>query len=336
MTPMVSFTLFLKIKFMLYRILFITLFASSVSTTSAQTPRIEFEAPELYPEGIAYDAGNDVFYVSSVYLGIIGKVDRSGKYTTILADSLLKSTFGMKIDTKKQMLWVCAGDPSHSKFKDSSTHKKVIRLIGIDLKSGKKVKDIDLSKLYVGKHFANDLTLDNSGNIYITDSYSPVIYKVNGNDQVSVFAQHELFGSIGTGLNGIVWHPDNYLIVGNNGAGCLLKVDVTNPQSVSKVKVNQFFPGLDGLLLDTDGKLVLVQNKEVNKVFQLESKDQWKSASVVGATKAEDRFYFPSTATFRGKEVWVVNAKLNEIAEPHKFLSKKFTLQQALFRPVGK
>ncbi|RYG33838.1 MAG: hypothetical protein EOO01_32830 [Chitinophagaceae bacterium] len=71
----------------------------------------------------------------------------------------------MKLSIDQKKLWVCAGDPNYSKYRDSSTFRKMIRLIGIDLKNNKKFADIDLSTLYPGKHFANDLTLDDQGNI---------------------------------------------------------------------------------------------------------------------------------------------------------------------------
>jgi sugar lactone lactonase YvrE len=300
----------------------------------AQTKRIEFEAPEEYPEGIVYDAGNNVFYVSSVHTGTIGQVGKNGNYKPIYTDNSLKSTFGMKIMPSEKRLWVCAGDPNYSKFRDSSTYKKMIRLIGVDLTTNKKVVDIDLSKLYNGRHFANDLTVDNNGNIYITDSFSPVIYKVDSSGKASVFAQNILFGAVGVGLNGIVWHSAGFLLVNNNSNGNLLKVDLRDPGQVSKVKINQFFPGADGLLLDAQNNLLLVQNKGVNKVFRLSSKDNWSTAQVMAATQASDLFSYPSTATLDGNDVWVMNAKLNELSDSSNVLSKKFSLQLAQLVPV--
>src|SRR6478735_10515929 len=41
----------------------------------AQSPRISFQAPMLYPEGITADGATGGFYVSSVIDGTIGKVD---------------------------------------------------------------------------------------------------------------------------------------------------------------------------------------------------------------------------------------------------------------------
>ncbi len=300
----------------------------------AQTQRIEFEAPAEYPEGVVYDKSKDVFYVSSVHTGTVGKVDRKGNYAVLLADSTLKSTYGMKIAPAGDRLWVCAGDANYSKYRDPSTHKRMIRLIGIDLSNGNKTADIDLSRLHEGQHFANDMAFDDKGNIYITDSYSPVIYRVDPSSKASVFAKNNWFMSAGVGLNGIAWHPGGYLLVANNGSGCLLKVDINKPEKVSRVAIDQFFPGADGLLLDDQQNLVLVQNKGTNKIFRLASSDDWSSAKVTGATKAADRFSFPSTATANGKEIWVMNSKLHELSDSTKIFSKKFSIQKAIFVPV--
>jgi sugar lactone lactonase YvrE len=299
-----------------------------------QTARLEFEAEAMYPEGVVYDAASGNYFVSSVRTATIGKVDKAGKYSVLYGDSTLKSSFGMKIDPVKKRLWFCAGDPSYSQYRDSATWKKMIRLVGIDLQSGRKVADIDLSSLYSGRHFANDLAFDDKGNIYITDSYSPVIYKVDSAGKASVFAQSSWFAAVGTGLNGIVYHPSGYLLVAHNANGQLLKVDVREPQRIGKVKVNQFFPGADGLLLDENKELILVQNKGVNKIFRLVSTDNWGNAKVIAATQAKDRFDFPSTATFNNKQVWVLNAKLHELSDSSKTFSKKFSIQQAIFVPI--
>lgn len=309
------------------------LFLVTSLTLQAQT-KIEFDAPGVYPEGVSYDAAADVFYVSGDRTATVGKVNRAGKYTEIFSDSTLKSTIGIKVDAAQKKLWVCAGDPNNSKYRDSSTYRKMIRLVGIDLTTGKKVNDINLTNLYQGEHFANDVTLDGKGNLYITDSYSPAIYKVDANGKASVFVQSPLFWGAGIGLNGIVYNSNGYLLVANGGAGNVLKVNVNNPKEITKVKIKQFFPGADGLLLDGPDNLILVQNKGVNKVFKISTKDNWMTGEVVAATPAKLMFSQPSTATMAGKQVWIMNSKLNELTDSMSVISSKFSIQLAEFEPV--
>jgi len=304
----------------------------AMSSVHAQDTNITFKAPAVYPEGIA--ANDSIFYVSSVKNGSIAAVNMNGNYRTVLWDATLKSSFGMKVDKKRNLLWVCTGDPTYSNYSDSATYKKMIHLIALDLTTGKKEKDIDLTNLYDGNHFANDLTLDNEGNIYITDSYSPVIYKVNTRFMPEVFARNDLFKGTEIGLNGIVWHPSGYLLTVNGSTGELLKINTSGKPTVSKVNINNFFPGGDGLLLDSNNDLILVQNKGINKLFKINSKDNFATAVITAATAATDRFQNPSTCTIHGGKVYALNSKMNEIQDPSYAPSKEFTIQQAIFRPV--
>lgn len=303
-------------------------------STAAQTLRINFTAPMLYPEGTAYSKSKNLFFVSSVKTGTIGTVDESGAYKEFYVDSSLKSSYGMKVDEKRNKLWVCTGDANYSKYADSATYKKMIRLIGLDLSSGKKTDDIDLSSLVAGKHFANDLTLDDKGIIYITDSYSPVVYKVDEQMKATVLSQNAWFSSIDVGLNGIVWNPAGFLIVAHGTAGQLFKIDLAQPERITKIQVKQFFPGADGLLWDANGNLLVVQNKGVHKVFQLSSKDNWQSAEVKASTLATDRFHQPTTATMKAGKIYALNSKMDQLSDPTAPPAKEFSLQEVRFVPT--
>ncbi|TWR31534.1 gluconolaconase [Mucilaginibacter pallidiroseus] len=301
---------------------------------TAQTPRIDIKVKGLYPEGTVYDAAQAKFFVSSVVDGTIGTVDKQGKYTKFYQDKSMRSTYGMKVDAKRNRLWVCVSDANYSQYSDSSTFKKLGRLIALDTKTGKKVADIDLAKLYNGKHFINDLTLDEAGNAYVTDSFSPVIYKVDANGKASVLAQSDLWKGEDIGLNGIVYNPAGFLLVADGRAGAIYKVDIKNAKAINKVKIDQFLPGADGMLLQDNNTIVLVQNKGVDKIFQIYSIDNWQTAKIKAATAATDRFQQPSTATMADGKIFVLNSKLNELADPTKKPSISFPLQEAVFKPA--
>ncbi len=298
------------------------------------TERIEFDAQDLYPEGVAYDSSSDVYYVSSMRNGSIGKVDRNGNYTIVHTDSLLKSSYGMKIHPDGKRLYVLAGDANYSKYTSADTRKKMIRLIGIDLLTGKRVTDIDLSTLIPGNHFGNDLVFDKSNNIYITDSYAHAIYKVDANGQPSVFATDKLFETEGYGLNGIVYHPGNFLLTANTNTGRIYKIDINNPRNIHTVAIDQYFLGADGLLLNDDNNLTVVVNGGNDKIFQIKTEDQWQSASLAATTLAADRFTYPATATFARNQVWVMNAKTNELSDSNAVPARKFAIQRAIMKPV--
>lgn len=300
----------------------------------AQTPRINFKAPLLYPEGVAYDPKSNLFYISSVITGTIGSVDEQGNYKEVYSNKDLKSSFGIKVDMQNNLLWVCIADPNFSKFADSVTHKKMSRVIAIDLTTKSKTKDIDLAALIPGKHFANDLTTDNKGNLYITDSFSPVIYKVDKQSKATIFAQSDLFKSDDLGLNGIAWHPDGYLLAAHNTNGVIFKIEIANPAKITRVIIPSFFPGADGFLINQKKNLILVQNKGVNKIFELSSTDQWTTAKIISATAAADRFANPTTATYKKDQLYILNSKMNELQDSTMGFSKEFSLQLAVLKPV--
>lgn len=289
------------------------------------------EVPHLYPEGVAYDESSRTFFVSSVTSGDIGIVDQNGIYSIFYKDANLKSTFGMKVYPERNRLWVCVSDPYYSDRSDSATGEKMARVIALDLQTAEKIADIDLSRLLPGKHFVNDLTIDNYGNIYVTDSYCPAIYRIDTTGAASVFVKHEEFISTGVGLNGIVFHPDGFLLVAHYAKGMLLKIPLDNPDQVSPVSCRVAFTGADGLLLDTKKNLVLVQNQGVDKVYRLVSRDRWRSAVVREMTADTEHFQNPTTATLVGDDVYVLNAHLDELSDSTKVPSKEFSIQIARF-----
>ena len=298
------------------------------------SPRIEFEAPEAYPEGIDFDKAANLYYVSSARLGHIGKVSPQGAYTVLHADSTLKSTYGLKIHPDGKRLFACVSDANYSKYTNPATRMKMARLISIDLKTGKRLSDTDLSQLVPGKHFANDLTFDAQNNAYITDSFAGAVYKVDQNGKASLLAKDDLFKTEGVGLNGIVYHPSGFLIVDNSSKGQLFKLDLKDPKKVSRIAIDQYFMGADGLLLNDNNTLSMVVNGGSDKIFQLTSTDNWTSAKVAASTQVTDRFAYPSTATQNGKDIWVMNAQFNQLLDSNSVPLKKFAMQKVMYKPV--
>lgn len=300
------------------------------------TERIEFMAADLYPEGIVYDKGTNVYYVSSARQGTVGRVTGFGVYTPLYNDSIPRSTYGMKIHPDGKRLFVCISDANYSKFSTPETKDKLARLIALDVATGKKLMDVDLSGLIPDKHFVNDIAFDDKGNTYVTDSYADAIYKVTAGGQASVFSQSPLFKTEGIGLNGIVYHPGGYLLASATGLGVLFKVDANNPQNVQEVKSDMFFIGADGMLLDNDSTVTLVVNGGNDKIFKLQSSDSWASLKMAATTLIMDRFTYPSTATFANGDVWVMNARFNELNDSNAIPSKAFAIQKAVFKPIPK
>src|SRR5215217_663528 len=300
------------------------------------TERLEFVAPGSYPEGIAFDAVRNVYYVSSARLATIGKVDLQGRYSAVFTDTTLRSTYGMKIHPDGKRLFVCAGDANYSKYSSQQTRNKLCRLIIIDLETGRKMNDIDLAPLVSAPHFPNDLIFDDEQNAYVTDSYANVIYKVDHSGKPSLFSSSDLYKTKGIGLNGIVWHYSGFLLASSGATGALYKVPLNAPNNPHKVVMANFFMNADGLLLNAQDTLTLIQNGGAEKIYKLLSTDDWDSAEIAATTLVADRFSYPSTAALRGSQVWVMNAKFHDLEDSTAVPSKRFAVQRAVFKPIPK
>jgi sugar lactone lactonase YvrE len=279
------------------------------------TGKIEFSSAQLYPEGIAYDTKSKKIFVSSLYTGKVGCVDDKGNFTTFCNDAKLISTVGMKYNATNNKLYVINTDGGMSLRTSPATLKKINQLVIIDVKSATIENVIELGGLYQGKHFVNDLTIDKNNNVYITDSYSPVIYKVDSKNNKSIFVTSDIFkpDSNAIGTNGIDWNADGYLLVAKTVEGSLWKV--TMDGKVTQVQLTENVKWTDGILFTKKNELVVVQNR-LGKTIFLQSDDNWKSAKLVREEKSNGTF--PTTATQSEKNVYVINSRLGELREGKK------------------
>jgi sugar lactone lactonase YvrE len=289
---------------------------------------IPIHADRLYPEGTAYSKKQNVFFISSVNKGQIGKLDAGGNYTPFTQDPDLVATVGILADEKSNTLFVTNIDNGAAVKTNPVKAYKLSEVIGYDLKSGKRKFKIDLGKLNAGHpNFINDLTLDNDGNLYVTNSFSPVIFKIDKDHHASIFAQNEAWTGEGFNLNGIVYHPEGYLIVAQSNKGLLYKINIKNPNDVKIIKVDEL-KGADGLILNGRDELVVVSNAS-SKIFQVRSTDNWTSASILSAK--ESILPFPTTGVLVDGKYHVLNAKLSELFDPKAPKTSDFLLQEITF-----
>ena len=307
----------------LFKILFVLTFAFS-----ANAQNIAFNSNELYPEGIAYSKKQDVFFVSSLHYGKIGKVTRKGVYTEFINDAALISTIGIHANEKANLLYICVSDPGVSVKTNATTQMKLAKLIAYDLTTGKRIFVADLGALNKdGGNFANDVDFDNLGNVYVTNSASPIIYKVTSKGIASIFATNENWKKDGFNLNGIVVHPNGYLISVQSNTGELYKISLKNPSEITKINAEPILGG-DGIFLNGKKELIVISNS-TKQVFQLNSTDDFASAKVLKIATTE--MNFPTTGIVVNKKYYVLNAKLDEIFNPNATKTSNFLIQEIKF-----
>lgn len=288
------------------------------------TPAIvKFQSASLYPEGVEWDASNKRFLVTSIRKGEIGSVKDDGTYWLFAKDPRMISSVGIEIDAKRDRVLVCNSDPGAGEKSSPKTTGKVAALAVFQLSTGKLTHYIDLAKNIEGGHFCNDITIDKDGTAYITDSFSPIIYKVDSNYNASVLINNKAFSGKSFNLNGIVV-KDNYLLVVKMNSGQLFKIPLNNPNAFNEVILKEKIEGADGLLWAADGSLIVIANNNAhvgipastatNAVIKLTSDNQWASASVKGKSDTGD--VFATTGTLRDNQLYVVHAMLHVLFNP--------------------
>lgn len=213
---------------------------------------------------------------------------------------------------------VAVSDPGAGVKTSPATAGQLAALGIYNLSNGARIKFVNLGVLRPGMmHFANDITIDPQGNAYVTDSFSPIIYKVDVNGNASILFEDERFATQAGefGFNGIAYHPSGYLIVAFSKENKLFKFPVTNPAAYSEVQLNTTLMSPDGLLLSNNGNQLIVVNNAggvmPGKVMSFKSEDTWTTGTL--NTTYETGVVFPTTATAYKKEIFVVYAYLNRL-----------------------
>ena len=161
----------------------------------------------FFPEGIAYDAHQGVFYTGSIGNGDILKVDVQTGNTSLFASGSAQgrpTCNGLKLDAKGR-LWVCGG-----------TQNK-IQVLNPD---GSLLKNWNLTA-FSATGFINDCILDDQY-VYFTDSWNQQVYRTNvaasqpGEiERWLTFTDAQIpYAPTGVNANGIEMTPDGrYLIL---------------------------------------------------------------------------------------------------------------------------
>lgn len=248
--------------------------------TNSYPNQITFNAAGQNPEGIAFDYSKNNFYLSAI--------NKEPKIVAVSLDGIATvfsntstgssmSSFGLEVDLKNNRLLACENDKL-------SGNLAIYNLI-----SGNLQHSIALTPLLTNKkgHQVNDVAVSLSNDIYVTGRLEDVIYKVNSNLQPTIFFEKEGFSK----PNGIVAHPDGYLLVSySNAHSQLVKIPLSNPEEATIIELKAFdFEGFDGMLLNDKNNIVGVsfaadQNND-HYVRELISTDNWISATVVHSKK---------------------------------------------------
>jgi sugar lactone lactonase YvrE len=271
--------------------------ASGTNDSKTEFPStVTIKGIALNPEGIEFNKKNNTFFLSSLNAAPIIKVNLDGTFEPFTSgEEFPLSTAGLQIDYKHNRL-LAAGFNGTELYDGDPATKGTSFLRIYNLETGVIEKDINLSFLApnASAYFANDVAVDNEGNVYISDWYAGVIYKVDLDGNPSIFWKNDT--GIPSGVNGLDFHPDGYLLaslvsVNNKGLYAdygLVKIPVNAPKSAQVVNFsNSGFTGFDGMVLNAKGNVIGVTNNGTspggNTLIELTSTNNWESAEVISS-----------------------------------------------------
>lgn len=285
--------------------------ASSGSAESSELPAlIVVEKAGIEPEGIEYDPEHHRFLLGSRTTGTVYAVADDGAITPFVEDPDLVSILGIEVDEMTDRLLVVnngvlgGGDC----------------LLGIyDLDSGERQALVDLGDPGT---LVNDVTVDAEGTAYITNTFNGRIYAVSTDGAVSIFASPDELGTT-LSLNGIVYHPDGYLLVAGFNRGVIYRVPIDDPSMASELALDIDIAGPDGLVLHPNGELV-VSSFLSQQVRSIRSEDGFVTGNVTSSARLTEQI---TTVAIRGVAVYAIRPQLDKERE-------KPVIEQVDLRPV--
>ncbi|WP_216327192.1 superoxide dismutase family protein [Deinococcus aestuarii] len=249
-----------------------------------------------FPEGVAYDPKKGVLYTGSAVNGTIYAVDAaSGAVSKFQEGGALgrQAALGLKVDSQGR-LWIAGG---------AQGTVSILSPAGMTLK----VLETPASP----NPYVNDLTPAPDGNVYVTDSTRPVIFRVDRDLNLTAWldlANTPIKYGPGINLNGIAATPDGrYLLAMQLNTGDLWRIDLRT-KAVRKV-MGGLMNG-DGLLLD--GRTLYVARNKDQVVSKVSLAADYGSGQLV-AEEPLRGLRFPATLALVGGDLVVTQAQLDKL-----------------------
>ncbi|KAI3805197.1 hypothetical protein L1987_27349 [Smallanthus sonchifolius] len=259
---------------------------------------INFQSPNLYPESLSWDPTAQHFIVGSLHHPTLLAISDAGVVNTLVFDQSLpdnSSFLGVIVDVVHHRVLAVVynrSDPSNcalAAYDSRAPHHRLFLTTLYEPAS---------SNTAAG---ANDVTVDFSGNAFVTNSASNLIWKVDLKGKASVLSRSKSFTKTpvepntlhsSCGLNGIAYCSKGYLLVAQSNTGNLYKVDYEDG-SARNIKLNRKLTAPDGIALGRDGVLLVVSQY---KLYFIKSDDSWSEGVVYDET-ALDSESFPTSVT---------------------------------------
>ncbi len=260
-------------------LLFCTLNSFTISIVSAQQIKLvkkwETDTTLKVPESVLYDAGHQVLYVANIEgqpdqkdgKGSIGKVGLDGKIIAASWVAGLNAPKGMAL--YKNTLWVADID----------------KMVAIDITTGTVTSRI----LIDSATFLNDVTADNKGVVFVSDSRTKKVHRVE-NGVSTIFLENL------QGPNGLLYHRKALYVLDNGGM-----YKVAKNKSLKKI-ADGMEGGTDGIehvkgkdfIVSCWGGVVYYVKGDGTKEMLLDTREQKINSADIGYDAKNRIVYVPT------------------------------------------
>jgi sugar lactone lactonase YvrE len=278
-----------------------------MTSAGADPLTIALPGPRAFPESITSTSDGTLLIGRLGEGGVVRATPRTGAVEVFLAPgaSGSRSITGVFADEASKTLWACSNDlsalggPSGGRDRGSA-------LKGFDLQTGAARRDVPLPGAAA---FCNDIAVDASGAVYVTDSAAPNVLRLPaGASTFEVFASNPQFrppqaGS--AGLDGIAFGGDGNLYVTTYAEGGLFRIDVDRGRAGQVTRLHGATLTLpDALRPLGQRSFLLVEGGGTLDRVEVEG-DGFKAVTL------RDGFRAPTSVTRVGSTAWVSEGQLS-------------------------
>lgn len=263
-------------------------FESNKAPVGRSSTAFTVEEKGLVTEGVAYDAAEDVFYLSSVRARKILRVSRDGRTTEFASErDGLWSAMGMKVDARRRHLWVAtASVPQMINYRKEEEGQSGV--LKFDLRTGKLIGKYILPK-NPRPHWLGDLALNSAGDLFVTDSLTPALYLLRAGETElrPLFEGAPLISPQGLAFG----NDENRLFLADYSKGLFVYDLKTRTLTQLSPSPHMALIGIDGLYFYR-GSLVAIQNgTRPHRVVRISLSADFKRAESLEVIEANNPLF---------------------------------------------
>lgn len=276
---------------------------------------ISLSEKDLHPEGLLFLSKSKTWLATSIRKRkIVSFNTKTGKCTDWLAGNNILAVFSIKADKDEKFLWAATGAlPEMEKY--SEQLKGQAEILKIDIKTKAIVKRFAAK----GSHLFGDLAISKDNSVYITDSETPIVYKIE-KDTLSEWLS---LNGEALSLQGIALNADNTKLFVADYLSGIAEVAIANNADRSWLR----FPkgstqkGIDGLTYYNNSLIAIHNGVQPIRIVQYKldkSQKQFTGFMVIDNNRPE--FNEPVLSMLKDNKLYFF------ANSPWKFYSKEFVL----------